>query len=293
MRRFIRGFSGNGQNIMSNPASRRMAIVYDFDGTLARGNIQEHGFFSELGIDPADFWQGVNRAAEDCDCDATLMYLWRMLREAESRGRPITRASLARHGARISLFPGVEDWFPRMNDYACSRNLALEHYVISSGNQELIKGSSIHREFRRVFASEYLYDEAGRAIWPGLAINYTTKTQYLFRINKGILNNWDDHGVNRWVPMEKRPLPFTRMIFIGDGETDIPSMKMVRYQGGFSIAVFDPGRGEDQRSQENIYRLISEDRVNFVAPADYRAGGQLEMIVKGIIGRFDMNPGLA
>ncbi|MBT8420803.1 MAG: haloacid dehalogenase-like hydrolase [Gammaproteobacteria bacterium] len=264
----------------------RTAIVYDFDGTLARGNVQEHGFFPDLAIDAPDFWQGVDEFAQTRDCERTLMYLWGMLQEAKRRNCPITRASLARHGAKVPLFPGVDDWFGRMNGYARDRNLNLEHYVISSGNHEIIEGCAIYHQFRQVFASKYLYDAAGEAVWPGVAINYTTKTQYLFRINKGILNNWDDHRVNRWLPMEERPLPFTRMIFIGDGDTDIPSMKMVRYQGGFSIAVFDPDRREDEKSQENVYRLISEDRVNFVAPADYRAGSQLEIIVKGIIGRF-------
>nr|VFJ59812.1 MAG: haloacid dehalogenase-like hydrolase [Candidatus Kentron sp. DK] len=268
------------------------AIVYDFDGTLARGNVQEHSFLPSLGIeDAADFWQGVDRSAEEQDGDRILMYLWHMLREAERRGRPITRESLARHGADVSLFPGVGDWFSRMNGYARERSLILEHYLISSGNREIIEGCPIRSEFRRIFASSYLYDEQSRAAWPGTAVNYTTKTQYLFRINKGIMNNWDDHGVNRWLPMEERPLPFTRMIFIGDGETDIPSMKMVRHQGGFSIAVFDPDAREDPKTQENVYRLISEDRVNFVAPANYRAGSQLDIIVRGIIGRFARDTG--
>nr|VFJ89212.1 MAG: Phosphoserine phosphatase [Candidatus Kentron sp. LFY]VFK18139.1 MAG: Phosphoserine phosphatase [Candidatus Kentron sp. LFY] len=276
---------------MPRQAPNRTAIVYDFDGTLCRGNTQDNSFLPDLGVNVSDFWKGVDEVAEIRDCDPVLMYLWRMLNRAKQRGTPITKEALARHGAQIPLFPGLETWFRHMNDYARVRDLTLEHYVISSGNFEIIAGCPIYKEFKQVFASRYLYDDQGEAVWPGIAINYTTKTQYLFRINKGVLNNWDDHSVNRWVPMEERPLPFTRMIFVGDGDTDIPSMKMVRYQGGFSIAVFDPDHGKAQKSQQNIYRLISEDRVNFVAPADYRKGSQLEIIVKGIIGRFAREAG--
>ena len=270
----------------------RTAIVYDFDGTLARGNIQEHSFLPAIGIeDAATFWRNVDEFSKAKNCDRTITYLWLMLREAKRQGISITEQTLAQYGAQTPLFPGVRTWFERINEYAKARNLILEHYVISSGNQEIIAGCPIYPELKQVFASKYLYDSAGEALWPGTAINYTTKTQYLFRINKGVLNNWEDQRVNRWIPMEERPIPFTRMIFIGDGDTDIPSMKMVRYQGGFSVAVFDPERWEDKSSQRRLYRLISEDRVNFVAPADYQEGSQLEIIIKGIIGRFARDAG--
>nr|VFK55566.1 MAG: haloacid dehalogenase-like hydrolase [Candidatus Kentron sp. TUN]VFK56208.1 MAG: haloacid dehalogenase-like hydrolase [Candidatus Kentron sp. TUN]VFK62452.1 MAG: haloacid dehalogenase-like hydrolase [Candidatus Kentron sp. TUN] len=276
---------------MQHQNSNRTAIVYDFDGTLSRGTMQDYGFLPSLKINPSDFWKSVDETARIRDCDHVLMYLWQMLNEAKQRGSPITKEALARHGTKIPLFPGVKTWFGRMNKYALSRKLKLEHYVISSGNLEIIAGCPIYDEFKKVFASKYLYNDQGEAIWPGISINYTTKTQYLFRINKGVLNNWNNHRVNRWLPMEDRPLPFTRMIFIGDGDTDIPSMKMVRYQGGFSIAVFDPDHGEPQKSQKNIESLISEDRVDFVAPANYEAGSQLEIITKGIIGRFARDVG--
>jgi len=276
---------------MQHQALNRTAIVYDFDGTLSQGNMQDCSFLPDLGINPSDFWEGADNTAEIHNGDRVLIYLWHMLNKAKQRGVSITKEALARHGARIPLFPGVKTWFRRMNDYAFARDLTLEHYIISSGNFEIIKGCPIYKEFKEVFASKYLYNDQGEAVWPGVSINYTTKTQYLFRINKGVLNNWNDHSVNQWVPMEERPLPFTRMIFIGDGDTDIPSMKMVRHQGGFSIAVFDPDREKAQKSQQNIYRLISEDRVNFVAPANYEKGSQLEIIVKGIIGRFARDTG--
>ena len=122
---------------------------------------------------------------------------------------------------RIPLFEGVELWFDRMNAYAIDRKLLLEHYVISSGIREMIEGCSIFPAFKKVFASSFAYNAEGAAVWPAVAINYTTKTQFLFRINKGIENTWSNEEINRWQPMNERPMPFQRMIFIGDGDTDI------------------------------------------------------------------------
>ena len=265
----------------------RTAIVYDFDGTLAKGNIQEHSFMPELGIDCQAFWDRVNQLAHDHNSDSILVFMWQMLEQARSRNVPVTYQELKRHGARTPLFAGVEAWFPRMNEYASQRGLELSHYVVSSGNAEMIEGCAIYDQFTKVFASKFIYDDNGVAIWPGVAVNYTTKTQYLFRINKGVSNHWDNDSVNRWQPMNERFQPFTRMIFIGDGDTDIPSMKMVRHQGGFSVAVYDAELWQRQK----LHKLISEDRVDFVAPADYTEQSQLEVIIKGILGRFARDTG--
>ena len=267
------------------------AIVYDFDGTLARGNVQEHTLLPELREDKDRFWARVKREARKHDADEILTYMRLMVELSRQRQVPITRALLRKHGRETQLFDGVLQWFGRINGYAAKRNLALKHYVVSSGILEMIKGCPASRHFAKIFGATFVHDRAGHATWPAIAINYTTKTQYLFRINKGVLNNWDNDGVNRWVPMEDRPLPFSRMIFIGDGDTDIPSMKMIHHQGGQAIAVFDPSRGNAIRSQEKIYRLISEDRVRYVAPADYTEGSQLDVIVKGILGRIARDNG--
>jgi hypothetical protein len=189
---------------------------------------------------------------------------------ADAGARP--REVLAAHGRATPLFSGLDTWFDRIGAYAGERRLAVEHYVVSSGNYEIIAGCPIFERFRGVFASRFLYNAAGEATWPAVAINYTTKTQFLFRINKGISMTWDNQRINRWMPMEDRPVPFSRMIFIGDGETDIPSMKMVRHQGGHSIAVFDPEKWQEENARDRIERLIAEDRVHYVAPADYRDG---------------------
>jgi len=262
------------------------AIIYDFDGTLARGNVQEHSFLPALRIDTARFWDDVQATARLHDADGILVYMWRMLEAARAVGVPITRDALRDHGADIPLFEGVLQWFERMTQYAAQRQLRLEHYVVSSGNDEIIRGCPISDRFREIYASRFIYDADGRAVWPGLAINYTTKTQFLFRINKGISNSWDNAAVNRWIPLAERPVPFERMIFIGDGDTDIPSMKMVRHQHGQAIAVYDPERWSEPDSRAKLHKLIAEDRANFVAPADYREGSQLDVIVKGILGRY-------
>lgn len=269
---------------MTSTSKVPAAIVYDFDGTLARGNIQEHSFIAELGMTPDEFWAITNGAARDHDADQILTYLREMIIQSEKRGKPLTKEILQHHGREVPYFQGVTTWFERMNTYANNIGLELSHFIISSGVRSMIRGCSIAKEFKQIYASSFLFDDDGVARWPALSINYTTKTQYLFRINKGILNCWDNTAVNRWMPPQSRPVPFENMIFLGDGETDIPSMKMVRHQGGQAIAVFDPEKWENL--QARIYGLIAEDRVNFVAPANYESGSQLDVTVRGLLGRM-------
>ena len=275
----------------------RAAIIYDFDGTLAAGNIQENSFLPALGISKDEFWANVLAARQKHDADEILCYMWKMLERARERGIAVTRDELRRHGERARLFPGLDTWFQRTGDYASERGLTLEHYIISSGTEEMILGCRIAPLFTRVFASRFVYDESGVAIWPALAINYTNKTQFLFRINKGIFSSWDNDAINRWIPLDERPVPFQRMVFIGDGDTDIPCMKMTRHQGGHAIAVYDEerwrsGTEQEQRSAwQRTGSLISEDRVDFVAPADYRDGSLLSITVQGILGKIARESG--
>jgi phosphoserine phosphatase len=262
----------------------KVALVYDFDGTLARGNIQEHSFIPALGIDAAAFWREVKDAARQHDADEILIYMQQMLAHARAQGIRITAADLQGHGRPTPLFDGVITWFDRVNTYAAELGLDLEHYIISSGILEMIQGTPIADRFRMIFASKFVYAANGEAIAPGVAVNYTNKTQFLFRINKGILNYWDNEGINQWIPMAQRPVPFSRMVFVGDGETDIPAMKMVRHQGGYAVAVFDPSRWSSL--QHRIHRLIAEDRADYVASADYQAGSQLDVTIRGVLGRI-------
>jgi hypothetical protein len=270
---------------------KRTAIVYDYDGTLARGNIQENSFLPAIDMERGDFWKEVKRLTKQHDADEILVYMQLMLRKAQERELEVSQEALRRHGQDSELFAGLADlsWFRRLNTFANERGLGLEHYIISSGTQEMIEGSVIAPAFKAIFASRYIYNDQGQAEWPSLAINYTTKTQFLFRINKGIENVWDNDAINAFMPEAERPIPFTRMIFVGDGDTDIPAMKMTSHYGGHSIAAYDPNR--DGRSLDKIHRLISDGRVNFVAPADYSENAPMDILLKGVLGRIARDEG--
>jgi hypothetical protein len=208
-----------------------------------------------------------------------------MIAKAKEKGIGISANDFRRHGEGAALFPGLAnaEWFLRINQFGAKWGLAVEHYIISSGIEEMIRGCPIFSAFRHVFASKFIYQGCDAA-WPGVGINYTTKTQYLFRINKGIENHWNNAAINAYMPECERPVPFNRMIFLGDGDTDIPTMKMLTYKGGHSVAVYDPSRTD--RDIDKINRLISDGRADFVAPADYSEKSQLEIIIKGILGRI-------
>ncbi len=268
----------------------RIAIAYDFDGTLARGSLPEHGLLQDLGIESVSFWNEVKERAETQDADEILAYMCLLLEKAKELGIEITESRLGSYAANIPFFEGVVEWFGRIDKYAAELGVGIDHFVISSGLREIIAASAIAPCFKFVFASKYLYDERGMASYPAVSINYTTKTQYLFRINKGIFNFFDNKRINTWIRLDRRPYPFKRMIYIGDGDTDIPAMKMTRYQGGYSIAVFDPLKWDDLSQQAKIYKLIAEDRVQYVAPAVYSEGSLLDIAVKGIIGKIANEP---
>lgn len=253
--------------------------------------MQEVSFIPSVGMGIGDFWNEAERLTQAADGDGILMYMQLMLHHARQNGAPITRETLRDHGREVALFEGLKDlsWFERMNAFGARYDLDIEHYIVSAGLEEMIEGTPIRPALTHVFASHYVYDDKGEAAWPAVGVNYTTKTQYLFRINKGVRNHWEHERINHFIPDDERPIPFDRMIFIGDGDTDVPTMKMMHTKGGFSIAVYDPRSNE--RDQKKVYSLISEDRVNFVAAADYREGSALDLIVKGLIGRIAINAG--
>ena len=265
---------------------KRTALIYDYDGTLARGNIQENSFIPAIDMTREEFWAEVKQLTKQHDADEILVYMQLMMRKANKKQVAVTKENLRTYGRASQLFEGLADksWVSRLNEFAKLRGLSLEHYILSSGTQEMIEGSLIADAFKTIFASRYIYDDKDQAEWPGLAINYTTKTQFLFRINKGIENVWDNKAINAFMPDAERPIPFSRMVFIGDGDTDIPAMKMTTHYGGHSIAAYDLKR--DPRSLEKIHSLISDDRVNFIAPADYTENAPMDILVKGILGRI-------
>ncbi len=263
-----------------------LAIAYDFDGTLAPGNMQEHSFIPNLGIKKEEFWRKVKQNAKAQDMDEILSYMYLMLREADSHDQRISRESFAEHGKGLPLYEGVSDWFPRINKYGKDRGIKVHHYIISSGLREMLAGTEIANEFDFIFASGFMYDQHDVARWPALAVNYTNKTQHLFRINKGIINSWDNEKINKFVAEQERPIPFSNMIYIGDGETDIPCMKMVKYQGGYAVAVYNNKKRKTANRpspREICHTLIAQKRADFALPADYREGKELDSLVKAII----------
>ncbi len=264
----------------------KCAIIYDFDGTLAKGNCMEHGLLKELGIlNNEDFWKETKEIAKTHDGDEILAYLGVLVKYASKNNSNILEENILKnHGKNIPLFPGVESWFERINVFASEIALELNHYIVSSGLDALIQGTPIAVYFKKIYACKYQYNESkSNVLWPALAINYTTKTQYLFRINKGIDNSWDNEAINRFIEPRERDISFENMVYIGDGDTDIPAMKMTRIQGGHSLAVFDKDKWNDSVTQDKIAKLIAEERANYVVPADYNNGSQLDITVKGIL----------
>ncbi len=261
-----------------------VALIYDFDGTLSPGNMQEYDFIPAVGSSNVEFWSASSQLARDQDADPILTYMAKMIQEARSRGVSLKRESFQESGRKIELFPGVREWFGRINSYGEERGIKVVHYINSSGIKEMIEGTPIAGEFRKIYACSFLYDVDGVAYWPAVAVNYTNKTQFIFKINKGVEPVWDAKAVNQYIDESKRPVPFKHMIYFGDGTTDIPCMRLVKSSGGYSIAVYDPA---SDSGREEPLRLIRENRVNFVSPADYSEGRELDRIVKTIIDKID------
>ena len=257
-----------------------IAIIYDFDGTLAPGNMQERQFIPDIGMQTHDFWEEVNQLAESQQADPILMYMYLMLDKAKAAKLSVRSEDFKERGATVEFFEGVEGWFDRINEYGKSKHVNIEHYTVSSGNAEIIEGTRIASRFKRIYASKFIFDENDVACWPALAINYTTKTQFLFRINKGAHDLSDDKEINEFVEMQDRPIPFENMIYIGDGETDVPCFRLVKDLGGLSIAVFRPNT---KGAREAASKFRQQGRVHCVVPAVYRDGGKLDGVVKANI----------
>ena len=264
-----------------------VAILYDFDKTLCTQDMQNYAFIPSLGMAPGDFWREANSFGFRERMDGVLAYMYTMIRKTRELGVPFTRQSLTRCGRSISFFPGVTDWFRRINRYGELLGVQVEHYVISSGLREIIDGSAIAGEFKEIYASEFLYDGEGRPVWPKLAVNFTAKTQFVYRINKGVLDVSDDRTLNDSMPDDSKRVPFTNMIYIGDGLSDVPCMKMMRAYGGQAIAVYQAA------NRPGVEQLLRQGRVDFIYPADYREGAELEVTTKNIIRKMAVSHQLA
>ena len=260
-----------------------IALIYDFDGTLSPGNMQEYDFIPAVGKSNKEFWSEANSLAEEQDADMVLTYMARMIQEAKSKGLSLRREAFQESGRRVSLYPGVREWFGRINRYGVRHGVRILHYINSSGLKEIIEGTEIAHEFRKIYACSFLYDVDGIAYWPAVAVNYTNKTQFIFKINKGVESVFDSKLVNRYIPENERPVPFKRMIYVGDGTTDIPCMRLVKSSGGHSIAVYNP---EQKGARRELGSLIHDNRVSHVCPADYTEGSEMDILVKTIIDKI-------
>lgn len=259
----------------------KTAILYDFDKTLCTKDMQEYSLIPSLGYeDPRDFWKEVGKLSEKETVDPISAYLYVLKQKFAEQGHVLNKKDFLDLGKTIVFYKGVESWFERINDYGRRCGLEVEHYVISSGMREIIEGTSIAPFFRKIYACRYYYDETGAAQWPAVIVNYTTKTQYIFRINKQVLEESNDRDLNTWVPHEDRPVPFKRMVYIADGLTDVPCLRLVKEYGGKSIVVYN---AESAQAGITADHLIRQGRADFMAVADYSPGSDMENLLHLIL----------
>ena len=263
-----------------------LAICYDFDKTLSPDDMQAQGFIQSVGYDVETFWKKSNGLASGNDMDQNLAYMLMMQQAAEGK-KLFTRGELMKCGKEVVLFPGVKDWFKRICTYGEEHGVLVEHYIISSGLKEMIEGTDVAGEFKKIYASSFFYNEKGVAIWPAQVVNYTNKTQFLFRIEKGVLDI-NDPGVNYSFAPDEMRVPFRNMVYIGDSDTDVPCMKLVNVNGGYSIGVYNA----DTKDKTKVYKMMRENRIKYYAPADYSEGKELDILLKAIIDRTAENEAL-
>ena len=264
-----------------------VALVYDFDGTLSPRNMQEYDFLKDIGIEDKDvFWQEVDSLVKKHEASNILCYMKLMIDKSRMAGKSIRRQAFVDYGKSVELYKGVEEWFDVVEELAQKYNVVVEHYINSSGLKEMIEGTKIALKFKHIYACSFMYNVDEIAEWPAVAVDFTTKTQFLFMINKGIANISENSKVNEYKPEDERPIPFKHMIYFGDGETDIPCMRMVKQYGGNSIAIYNP---QIEGKKELAKKLIHENRVNFACAADYTKGGEIHKIVNAILSQIKSN----
>lgn len=256
-----------------------LAICYDFDKTLSPDDMQAQGYIQSVGYDIDAFWKKTNELAETNNMDQISAYMLMMTQEAVGN-LVLNKKALAEYGAKVQLFPGVKEWFERIRAYGKERGVIVEHYIISSGIKEMIEGTSVADSFEKIYACSFYYNDRGVATWPAQIVNYTNKTQFLFRIEKGVLDV-NDAGVNDYFSPENVRIPFRNMVYIGDSDTDVPCMKLVNSSGGFSIGVYN----SETKDKVKVYKMMRENRIKYFAPADYSEESELDALVKNIIDR--------
>ncbi len=262
----------------------KVALIYDFDKTLCTKDMQNYSLIPSLGYDnAAEFWSEVTELTKANKMDSNGAYLYTLHKKFKEQGTPLHKSMFTDIGKHIVFFPGVESWFERINEIGKEKGLEVEHYIISSGMHEIIENTSIAKYFKKIYACRYYYED-DYAIWPAQLVNYTTKTQYIFRINKQVLDETDDSELNKYIDFDKRPIPFEHMIYIADGFTDIPCMRLVKEYNGHSIAVYNP---ESKKAKDVAISLIEDGRANFMAPSNYCEDSDIEIIVKKIFEKIN------
>lgn len=251
-----------------------LCLMYDFDKTLCTEDMQNYKFIPDVNMTPTTFWGETTEFGEKYQVEKILAYMYMMVKKAKDNNIPMTHDYLKSLGASIVYYKGVEAWFKRINEFGALNNVKVEHYIISSGVKDIIEGSKIAKEFKKIYACEFMFDHSGQAVWPRLTINYTQKTQFVFRISKGVEKISDDNTVNSRISSDKRRVLYRDMIYIGDGITDIPCMQLVKDKGGKSIALYS------DTHKVNAKKLFSDSRVNFICKADYSENSELDQIVK-------------
>ncbi len=255
-----------------------VAIIYDFDNTLSTKDMQEFTFIPSLGITADEFWGMCDETSHKFNMDHILAYMYLMATMSKNKGLHLTRETLAEMGKGVKFFEGVKSWFKRINAYGEELGLEVRHYIISCGLKPMIEGCDIAHEFYNIFACDYVYNEDGEPIWPAVAINYTSKTQFLYRINKGVEDVGEHKKLNMYMPRNSRVVPFENMIYVGDGLTDVPSMKLARQRGGYAIGVY--------RKPEDASYLVNEERVDFYVKSDYRDGSDMDLAMRAILDKI-------
>lgn len=265
-----------------------LAVCYDFDKTLSPDDMQAQGYIQSVGYDVEAFWAESSSLAYDNDMDRNLSYMYKMVQESQGHF-VLNKEKLAEYGSKVALFPGVAEWFERIRAYGKEKGVIIEHYIISSGLKEMVEGTQMAKDgaFEKIYASSFYFDERGVAKWPAQVVNYTNKTQFLFRIQKGVLDI-NDPAVNDSFAPEDIRVPFRNMVYIGDSDTDVPCMRLVNSNGGHSIGVYDLETGDTTK----VHKMMREGRIKYFAPADYREGSELDSLLKKIIDRTATNEAL-
>ncbi|MDE5546617.1 MAG: haloacid dehalogenase-like hydrolase [Anaeroplasmataceae bacterium] len=264
-------------------AKTTIGIMYDFDKTLCTTDMQNYSFIKNLGMEPEEFWNKASINTKKNSMDKILSYMFVMIEECKRCGIPLTEEYLNSLGNDITYYRGVQTWFDRINQFGAELGVNIEHYIISSGTKEIIDGSAIAKYFKKIYGCKFIYDsQTKEAIWPGMAINYTQKTQYIFRISKGALDEVDEEKLNMEIADDRRAIQYRNMIYIGDGLTDIPCMQLLKDKGGKSIALYQP------QYIDKVLPLVDDGRVNYVCAADYSTNSNLEKIVKLMIENMSM-----